>query len=121
MIEIIGGPGRTRTCNQTVMSGGATQVARNYQGNSSNRSNPRRAKARLFLVRNWCGSAVCNFQIPIVAEAPRCAPSGDPQRSPVRLPAKRRPAAIPRGHCRTMSADFQPAAVVSSPTSHRSN
>jgi hypothetical protein len=72
----IGGPGRTRTCNQTVMSGRIKVGSVDFIAFSSEFDCVCRALAMSFLVRNWCGSpaiemdlgrmprpAACRFQL----------------------------------------------------------
>ena len=53
--EIIGGPGRTRTCNQTVMSGGIMVIFVDSAAFSFEFDRVRCALARSFLERNRCG------------------------------------------------------------------
>ena len=50
-----GGPGRTRTCNQTVMSGSLTKTIIDLAGFSFLFDRVRCGLVRPFLVRNWCG------------------------------------------------------------------
>jgi hypothetical protein len=52
-----GGPGRTRTCNQTVMSGGITIGFVDVAVFLSLFDRVRCASVGSFLVRNWCGRA----------------------------------------------------------------
>jgi hypothetical protein len=51
----IGGPGRTRTCNQTVMSGRIMVRIVDFAAFSSEIECVRCDLMRSFLVRNWCG------------------------------------------------------------------
>jgi hypothetical protein len=50
-----GGPGRTRTCNQTVMSGGISISFVDFAGFSFDFGRVHCLSLRSFLVRNWCG------------------------------------------------------------------
>jgi hypothetical protein len=50
-----GGPGRTRTCNQTVMSGGISIGFVDFAAFSFVFDRVCRDLFALFLVRNWCG------------------------------------------------------------------
>jgi hypothetical protein len=50
-----GGPGRTRTCNQTVMSGRISVRFVDFAAVSSAFDRVRCGLIRSFLVRNWCG------------------------------------------------------------------
>jgi hypothetical protein len=49
-----GGPGRTRTCNQTVMSGGISISFVDFAAFSIAFDGIRCVSITLFLVRNWC-------------------------------------------------------------------
>ncbi|KGJ67766.1 hypothetical protein BJA5080_01335 [Bradyrhizobium diazoefficiens SEMIA 5080] len=51
-----GGPGRTRTCNQTVMSGGIWFSFVDLAVPLFGLDRVRCILARSFLVRNWCGA-----------------------------------------------------------------
>ena len=53
--ENIGGPGRTRTCNQTVMSGGKPHVSYKNQAISTTRNQNRSSSKRSYLGRRQCG------------------------------------------------------------------
>ena len=50
-----GGPGRTRTCNQTVMSDGPTRSFVDFAVFWFSFDRACRVLIRSFLVRNWCG------------------------------------------------------------------
>ncbi|WP_128918632.1 hypothetical protein [Bradyrhizobium nanningense] len=50
-----GGPGRTRTCNQTVMSGGLSVGFVDFAAFSFEFDLVGGVSFTLFLVRNWCG------------------------------------------------------------------
>jgi hypothetical protein len=50
-----GGPGRTRTCNETVMSGGTSSSFVDFPAFLFAFDRVCCALSRLFLVRNWCG------------------------------------------------------------------
>jgi hypothetical protein len=52
------GPGRTRTCNQTVMSGGIMDAFVDFAVFSFEFDRVRCFLFRSFLVRNWCGDRV---------------------------------------------------------------
>ena len=52
-----GGPGRTRTCNQTVMSGSADYSIVDFLQLLAAINCIRSRSDRSFLVRNWCGSS----------------------------------------------------------------
>jgi hypothetical protein len=52
-----GGPGRTRTCNQTVMSGRISISFVDFPAFSFEFDRVRCVLVRSFLVRNWCGGA----------------------------------------------------------------
>src|SRR5262245_52000855 len=54
-----GGPGRTRTSNQTVMSGGKPRDLGENSVFSMIFIHGRECSRRLFLGRNWCGKAPC--------------------------------------------------------------
>ncbi len=51
-----GGPGRTRTCNQTVMSGGTKAAAVDFPSLLQESGRVHFVSYGSFLVRNWCGS-----------------------------------------------------------------
>ena len=53
--RIAGGLGRTRTCKQTVMSGGISISFAGFAALSVGFDGFRLTLPRLFLVRNWCG------------------------------------------------------------------
>ncbi|SPP92636.1 protein of unknown function [Bradyrhizobium vignae] len=55
-LDFIGGPGRTRTCNQTVMSGRIKPAFVDFAGFLFDVDGVRCALIILFLVRNWCGN-----------------------------------------------------------------
>jgi hypothetical protein len=55
--DILGGPGRTRTCNQTVMSGSADYSIVDFLQFLAAINCIRSRSDRSFLVRNWCGSS----------------------------------------------------------------
>jgi hypothetical protein len=54
-IDILGGPDRTRTCNQTVMSGRIAISFVDFAAFSFDLDRVRCASFTPFLVRNWCG------------------------------------------------------------------
>ncbi|CCD94893.1 hypothetical protein BRAO375_3780008 [Bradyrhizobium sp. ORS 375] len=54
-VEISGGPGRTRTCNQTVMSGRISISFVDFPAFSYDFKAFRIVSFTSFLVRNWCG------------------------------------------------------------------
>ena len=53
--EILGGPGRTRTCNQTVMSGGISIGLNDFAAVLFDSGRACYVSFRPFLMRNWCG------------------------------------------------------------------
>ncbi len=57
-IDFFGGPGRTRTCNQTVMSGRISVGFVDFATFLFDLDRVRCVSIRLFLVRNWCGMIV---------------------------------------------------------------
>src|SRR5437016_3077852 len=67
-----GGPGRTRTCNQTVMSDGTSISIVDFAVVSFAFDRVCCASFRSFLVRNWCGSSggrlpeVLRLRIPLL-------------------------------------------------------
>ena len=62
--DILGGPGRTRTCNQTVMSGGISIGFVDFAALLFDFDCVRCISIGLFLERNWCGPK-------LAAEGPR--------------------------------------------------
>jgi len=57
-----GGPGRTRTCNQTVMSGGISISFVDFTVILFDPVRIRCASIGLILVRNWCGPRLATFR-----------------------------------------------------------
>jgi hypothetical protein len=55
MIDLLVGPDRTRTCNQTVMSGGKLIGFVDYSAVLVESDRVRYVSIRPFLLRNWCG------------------------------------------------------------------
>jgi hypothetical protein len=55
--DFLGGPGRTRTCNQTVMSGRLSISFVDFAAFLFDFDRVRYVLMRLFLVRNWCGAS----------------------------------------------------------------
>jgi len=56
-----GGPGRSRTCNQTVMSGGILVSFVDLAAFSFDFDLVCFGSFRLFLVRNWCGESLAQI------------------------------------------------------------
>jgi hypothetical protein len=55
-VGLDGGPGRTRTSNQTVMSGGIKVAAVDFPAHLAEVERVCSVSLRSFLVRNWCGN-----------------------------------------------------------------
>ena len=55
-VGLPGGPGRTRTSNQTVMSGGIKVAAVDFPEHLAEVERVCSVSLRSFLVRNWCGN-----------------------------------------------------------------
>jgi hypothetical protein len=55
-VELPGGPGRIRTSNQTVMSGGIKVAAVDFPEHLAEVERVCNVSLRSFLVRNWCGN-----------------------------------------------------------------
>ena len=77
-----GGPGRTRTCNQTVMSGRIKDAAVDSTAFSCGMDRVRRGLTASFLVQNWCGpSEIIGLKLWIVATVRRAKVAAMPRRS----------------------------------------
>ena len=77
-----GGPGRTRTCNQTVMSGRIKVAIADSTAFSCAMDRVRRGLVASFLVRNWCGPGeIIALKRWIVATVRRAKVAAMPRRS----------------------------------------
>jgi hypothetical protein len=66
-----GGPGRTRTCNQTVMSGRIVDALVDFLAPSFELDRVRCYSFTRFLVRNWCAPGLCRGGRARLAHQPR--------------------------------------------------